>query len=88
MVAMKDAIAERKSKTKKLSLLNTPLRSLNAYLANKRATKKEAEDINKMIMQVDDMELDGLERKRKEELRSVMLRVKRKMAMDKKKNGS
>ena len=88
MVAMKDAIAERKSKTKKLSLLNTPLRSLNAYLANKRATKKEAEDINKMIMQVDDMELDGLERKRKEEVRSIMLRVKRKMAMDKKKNGS
>jgi len=88
MVAMKDAIAERKSKTKKLSLLNTPLRSLNAYLANKRATKKEAEDINKMIMQVDDMELDGLERKRKEELRSVMLRVKRKMAVDKKNNGS
>ena len=88
MVAMKDAIAERKSKTKKLSLLNTPLRSLNAYLANKRATKKEAEDINKMIMKVDDMELDGLERKRKEEVRSIMLRVKRKMAMDKKKNGS
>ena len=51
-------------------------------------TKKEAEDINKMIMKVDDMELDGLERKRKEELRSVMLRVKRKMAVDKKNNGS
>ena len=88
MVAMKEAIEKRKSQTKKLSLLNTPLRSLNAYLANKRATKKEAEDINKMIMQVDDMELDGLERKRKEELRSVMLRVKRKMAVDKKNNGS
>jgi hypothetical protein len=88
MVAMKDAIEKRKSQTKKLSLLNTPLRSLNAYLANKRATKKEAEDINKMVMQVDDMELDGLERKRKAELRSVMLRVKRKMEMDKKKNGS
>ena len=88
MVAMKDAIEKRKSQTKKLSLLNTPLRSLNAYLANKRATKKEAEDINKMVMQVDDMELDGLERKRKAELRSVMLRVKRKMQMDKKKNGS
>jgi len=88
MVAMKDAIEKRKSQTKKLSLLNTPLRSLNAYLANKRATKKEAEDINKMVMQVDDMELDDLERKRKAELRSVMLRVKRKMEMDKKKNGS
>jgi hypothetical protein len=88
MVAMKDAIEKRKSQTKKLSLLNTPLRSLNAYLANKRATKKEAEDINKMVMQVDDMELDGLERKRKAELRSIMLRVKRKMEMDKKKNGS
>ena len=85
---MKDAIAERKKKTKKLSLLNTPLRSLNAYLANKRATKKEAEDINKMIMKVDDMELDGLERKRKAELKSIVLRVKRKMAMDKEKNGS
>jgi hypothetical protein len=89
MVAMKEAIEKRKSQTKKLSLLNTPLRSLNAYLANKRATKKEAEDINKMIMKVDDMELDGLERKRKEELRSIMLRVKRKMAMDKRQvNGS
>ena len=89
MVAMKEAIEKRKSQTKKLSLLNTPLRSLNAYLANKRATKKETEDINKMIMKVDDMELDGLERKRKEELRSIMLRVKRKMAMDKRQvNGS
>ena len=88
MVAMKDAIEKRKSQTKKLSLLNTPLRSLNAYLANKRATKKEAEDINKMIMKVDDMELDGLERKRKAELKSIVLRVKRKMAMDKEKNGS
>ena len=85
MVAMKDAIAERKKKTKKLSLLNTPLRSINAYLANKRATKKEAEDINKMIMKVDDFELDGLERKRKQELRSVMIRAKRKIALDKEK---
>lgn len=85
MVAMKDAIEKRKSQTKKLSLLNTPLRSLNAYLANKRATNKEAEDINKMIMKVDDMELDGLERKRKAELKSIVLRVKRKMAMDKEK---
>ena len=83
---MKDAIAERKKKTKKLSLLNTPLRSINAYLANKRATKKEAEDINKMIMKVDDFQLDGLERKRKQELKSIMIRAKKKMAIDKEKN--
>ena len=85
MVAMDTAIAERKKKTKKLSLLNTPLRSINAYLANKRATKKEAEDINKMIMKVDDFKLDGLERKRKQELKSIMIRAKRKIALDKEK---
>ena len=79
MVAMKDAIAERKKKTKKLSLLNTPLRSINAYLANRRADKKEAEDINKMVMQVDDFKLDGETRERKKYIRGLIARAKSKM---------
>ena len=69
---MKDAIAERKKKTKKLSLLNTPLRSINAYLANKRADKKETEDINKMVMQVDNFKLDGETRERKKYIRGLI----------------
>ena len=81
---MKDAIDDRKKKTKKLSLLNTPLRSINAYLANKRADKKETEDINKMIMKVDDFKLDGETRERKAYVKSLILRAKRKMAKEKK----
>ena len=80
---MKDAIADRKKKTKKLSLLNTPLRSINAYLANKRADKKETEDINKMIMKVDNLKLDGETRERKAYVNRLILNAKRKMAFEK-----
>ena len=80
---MKDAIADRKKKTKKLSLLNTPLRSINAYLANKREDKKETEDINKMIMKVDNFKLDGETRERKAYVNRLILNAKRKMAFEK-----
>jgi hypothetical protein len=78
MVAMKEAIEKIKNKNKTKSLLSagTPIRMLGQYIANKQIRKKRKEEINKLIMQVDDMKLDGETRERKRYIKNLIARAK------------
>ena len=78
MVAMKEAIEkiQKKNKTKSLLSAGTPIRMLGQYIANNQIRKKRKEEINKLIMQVDDMKLDGETRERKRYIKNLIARAK------------
>jgi len=77
MVALKDAIAEinKKKLGSPFKELN-PIRMLGKYIANNQIREKRKEDINKLIMQVDDLKLDGETRERKAMIRAITNKAK------------
>ena len=77
MVALKDAIAEiNKKKLGSPFAELSPIRMLGKYIANNQIREKRKEDINKLIMQVDDLKLDGENRERKEMIRRNINKAK------------
>ena len=86
MADMKKETDKIKTKYAKKSLFSTgpsPIRMLGQYVANKQMEKKGKEEINKLIMQVDDLKLDGETNERKEYINKLINEAKYKMHLEK-----
>jgi hypothetical protein len=90
MADMKAEVAKIKEKYKSKSVISagTPIRMLGQYIANKQMKNKSKQEINKLIMKVDDLKLDGETRKVKNYIKSLTIRSKRKLRNEKLDNDS
>jgi len=78
MADLKKETQKIKEKNKRLTLLGagpSPIRILARYLNNKDLAKKEKMEINKLIMQVDDLKEDGEKRKHDAKVKSIINKI-------------
>ncbi len=77
MADMQKEIDKIKKKNKRLSYMTTPIRALHALVVNPKLAKKEKTEINKLIMQVDDLKGDAEKRKHDQKIKSIITRINR-----------
>lgn len=81
MADMKAEVAKIKDKYKSKSVISagTPIRMLGQYIANKQMKNKSKQEINKLIMKVDNLKLDGETREMQKHIKYITLQSKRKL---------